>query len=505
LKWGEKGLQYAKYLSATERFGLYAVIVWTGACVMMLEILGTRVLAPFYGTSLIVWAALISVTLVALALGYFLGGFLAERADLSLSQVLALAGVACAAVPSLAKQVLMLSEPLGLHLGALVSASLLFALPLTLLAMVGPWIIQLCCVSANAAGLTSGTVYAISTLGSVAGTLALSFYLLPTFGSRLLLSSLGMSLIGLAVFVSRWEAKRCQQRWRPVWVFVAGLCALGFWYVAEAKASNARFQGESLYGKVQVVDDPKFNARWLLVDASIIGGIDLITGESRLAYQELVVKALSVSPAAQNVLLIGLGAGTLVPKFERLGLKVDVIELDPRVAEAAQTWFNFRLAGKLWIADARTKVREIPHRYDLIVHDCFTGGSEPTHLLTLEAFKDLRARLAPQGVLVLNFVGFQSGPGRKALEWVFRTLQTVFPKVVLLADEPRENFTDFVFLAASFPFALPAILEPYRIGFSPPPGPVLHDAHNPLEFFQQEKAKTYRTLLFEQVGRDLFL
>ncbi len=492
-------------LTFSARLIAYTSVALTGAGVMVLEILGTRVLAPFYGTSLVVWSALISVTLVALAAGYFLGGWLAEQ-GFKLSQMLALAALAISLIPLVAKPAMLLTDPLGLSLGSFSCAFLLFAAPLSLLAMAGPWIIHhLSCARGGHAGITSGEVYAISTLGSVLGTWGVSFYLLPNLGSQASLMGTGVLLLGLAWLLSWWEARQLRIPWRPVWLLVAALCAFGLWYLAKAKAPSARFQSESLYGKVQVVDDFKLNARWLMVDASIIGGVDLVTGASRLAYQELVVKALAVVPLAKNALLIGLGAGTLVPKLERLGLKVDVIELDPKVAKAAVALFGFRPQGELWIADARTQVRQIPQFYDLIVHDCFTGGSEPTHLLTLEAFKDLRARLSPQGVLLLNFVGFQRGPGRQALNWVFRTLQAVFPKVVLLAAEPKENFTDLVFLAASFPLALPAELEAYRLGFLPPPGPILRDAHNPLEFLQQEKARIYRALLFEQVGRDLFL
>jgi spermidine synthase len=492
-------------LSVSSRLGLYAAVALTGAAVMALELLGTRVLAPFYGTSLIVWAALISVTLTALAAGYFLGGWLASRGHVRQAHVLALAGVACAAVPVMAEPVLLATDPLGLHLGALASAALLFALPLTLLAAVGPWIIQWCCDEQSTAGSTAGVVYAVSTLGSVAGTLGLGFYLLPVFGSRSLLSAQGAILLGLAVLVSRWESRRLGQPWRPGWLFLAALSAAGLLYLAGTSRHEVRFQRESLYGKVTVVDDRRFNARWLLADASIIGGTDLASGRNLLAYQELVIEALAVRPHAKDALLIGLGAGTLVPRLTLAGLAVDVIEIDPAVFEAARRFFGFHPPGRLWVADARTQVRQIPHSYDLIVHDCFTGGSEPTHLLTLEAFLDLNARLKAHGVLLLNFVGFQAGPGREALDAVWRTLEAVFPEVHLLAADPRENFTDFLFLAASSPIPLDAKLARWQIASAPHPGPILSDDHNPLEFLQREKAKTYRALLFKQVDRSLFM
>ncbi|MCX8049495.1 MAG: fused MFS/spermidine synthase [Methylohalobius sp.] len=487
-----------------DRLVLYAAVALTGAAVMVLEILGTRILAPFYGTSLIVWTALITVTLVALAVGYFLGGWLAGRTILSLADILAIAGVTCALIPLLANPVLVMTDPLGLHLGALVSATLLFALPLSLLAMVGPWIIHLSCRHHEQAGVTSGTVYAISTLGSVAGTLGLSFYLLPVFGSHFLLGSLGIVLLGLSAVLFGWQAKRLRQPWRPIWLIVAAVFVIGALYLSKATYSKALFQRESLYGKIAVVDDKKRNARWLLADASIIGGIDLTTGQSRLAYQDLVIEALSIHPLAQDALLIGLGAGTLVPKLSQRGLAVDVIEIDPAVAEAAARYFGFRPPGKLWLADARTQVRQIPHLYDLIIHDCFTGGSEPVHLLTQEAFQDLRAKLRPEGVLLLNFVGFRQGPGRQALDAVWRTLRSVFSQVEALATDPEADFNDFLLLASEQPIKLSDNLVSYRLNSAPSAGPIVSDDHNPLDLLQRQKAKTYRAVLFAQVG-ELFL
>lgn len=452
----------------------YAVVFLTGAAVMMLEILGTRVLAPFYGTSLIVWAALMSVTLLALA------------------------ALTTALIPILARPLLRFTDPLGLRLGALVCAFGLFAAPLTLLAMTGPWVIHWSCVRGGRAGVVSGTVYALSTLGSVVGTLGLSFYLLPALGSRAILAWVSAVLAGLAVLVALRENQRLA--W---WIGIATASIVAASWAVDFTHVQRLFVRESLYGRIAVVDDSSYRARWLLADASIIGGLDLNRRHSLLAYQELVEQALSVHPQAKTVLLIGLGAGTLVERFTRRGLKVDVIEIDPAVAEAARRYFGFHPPGEFWIADARTQVRQIPHRYDLIVHDCFTGGSEPTHLLTREAWLDVRARLHPGGVVMVNFVGFREGSGRKALDAVWYTLASVFSQVVVLAAEPSANFTGFLLLAADRQLSLEALaryqLDDLKLALT------LTDDYNPLEYLQLAKVKAYRQALFSQVGKGLFL
>jgi hypothetical protein len=147
---------------------LYLTVTMTGAAVMILELLGTRIIGPFYGVSLYVWAPLIAVTLIALALGYLLGGYLADRfLAVRLSHVIVAAAVGTAIIPLLTSPILLLTDSLGLRGGAFTSALLLFTLPLTALAMVGPYVIKRATHDLSAVGTAAGTVYAVSTGGSI--------------------------------------------------------------------------------------------------------------------------------------------------------------------------------------------------------------------------------------------------------------------------------------------------------------------------------------------------
>ncbi|MEI6336361.1 MAG: fused MFS/spermidine synthase [Methylococcaceae bacterium] len=182
---------------------LFLTITISGGAVMILELLGTRIIAPFYGVSLYVWTALISVTMVALALGYYLGGFLADRYQrLRLAHVIFLAALTTVIVPFISGPVLELTNPLGIRGGTFASALILFTLPLTALAMVGPFVIKLATRDLQGVGRMVGSVYAVSTMGSVLGTLLLAFYLLPTFGTRAIIFSLSLLLLVLSIFLS---------------------------------------------------------------------------------------------------------------------------------------------------------------------------------------------------------------------------------------------------------------------------------------------------------------
>ena len=129
------------------------------------------------------------------------------------------------------------------------------------------------------------------------------------------------------------------------------------------------------------------------------------------------------------------------------GIDTDTIEIDPAVAQAAIDYFGFRTTGQFVVGDARYEVRKLAGRYDFIIHDCFTGGSEPTHLLSIEMLRELRTS-SDGGLLAVNVVGFARGPGSEAVDSVSRTLAEVFPHQRVFVTAPGTEFTDFVFLAS---------------------------------------------------------
>ncbi|MEN8150599.1 MAG: fused MFS/spermidine synthase, partial [Planctomycetota bacterium] len=174
----------------------------TGGAVMVVELLGVRLIAPSFGTGLHVWAALISVALAALAAGYFAGGWLADKKpDARPFYGLVLLGAAgVGAIPLYAPALIPTFTPVGLRAGALLAATITFFPPLFLLGCVSPFAIRISASSLDRVGMTAGRVYAISTLGSVAGTLLTGFLLAPLFDIDLVLrlTAAAVAVIGLA-------------------------------------------------------------------------------------------------------------------------------------------------------------------------------------------------------------------------------------------------------------------------------------------------------------------
>lgn len=508
-------------LQSLGRLGLYLTVFTTGAAVMVIELLGTRLIAPFYGTSLYVWSALISVTMIALAIGYFVGGFWADRAQRSgLALIISLAALLTLLMPWATRPVLLATDPLGLRAGAFVSALLLFSPSLTLLGMVGPFAIKLATDRLDGVGGRAGMIYAVSTLGSVVGTLLLGLYLFPTVGSREILLGLGVLLLALGLVVALFEHARLGAwAWLPsVLLAVIGALLLPTVVAAGHAPPDSRFkiqsEQESLYGWVRVIDQPSRDLRLLTSDASTIGAAGISDGENRLTYQDIVGVLPALAPM-RNALLIGQGAGHMAIDLHRhYGIKVDTLEIDPAVAEAAERYFGFKPSGEARIGDARYEIRRLHGPYDLIILDCFTGGSEPAHLLTVETLSQLRALLTDQGLLALNFVGFADAGNNSALAAVARTLAEVFPQQMTFISEPGNEFSDFIFLAGqrSIDITAPKLnpaqrawLQQRYFPVDRKSGVLLTDNFNPLEHLQARKAEHYRRLLVEWFGTELLV
>ena len=498
---------------------LYLTVTTTGAAVMILELLGTRIIGPFYGVSLYVWASLIAVTLIALALGYFLGGYLSDRVPaLRLSHVILVAALGTAAIPFLTGPILRVTDPLGLRAGAFSSALLLFTLPLTALAMVGPYVIKRATRDLSGVGTVAGSVYAVSTVGSVAGTLLLGFFLLPLFGTKAILVSLGLLLTTLAALIVWHErSDSVKARWAgslmAVAVVLATLTTSGLAATYKSvEGFTVRSEAESLYGWVRVVDDERRGYRLMLSDASVISAVDMKLDRSVLGYQQVLGLLPLFRPQASQSLLIGLGGGHVARDLKSKGIATDTIEIDPAVADAAQRFFNFEPTGRFLVGDARYEIKQLNRRYDLIIHDCFTGGTEPTHLLTQEMLSELRSLLNEGGLLALNYVGFMTGEGSDAVAAVYRTLQSLFPHLRVFTTE-KSDFTDFVFLASEAPIVLDASSEDTRIRWliehehriPDMDGFTITDDYNPMESRQVRKSEAYRKLFLERIAFELLL
>lgn len=491
-----------------------------GASVMVIQLLGTRLMAPFYGTSLYVWTSLIAVSLLALALGYFFGGRWADRSGgAAYPWVLFAAGVATLAIPLLTGPVLLLTDPLGLRAGVFFSALLLFTPSFFLLGMVSPFVIRMVTDDLQRVGRSAGAVNAVGTLGSVFGTLLLGFFLFPLFGSREIILGVGALLLLLAGVVALTQGHRGLPLVAGVVLLLPTLSMLLPTQAAGGERSHyiLRFEQESLYGWVRVIDDLRHGVRYLTADGSAIGAASLADGKNLLSYQQIVGLLPQLQPGMQRVLIIGQGAGHMATELHtRFGLTVDTLEIDPAVARAAREQFGFVPSGTALVGDARYLMHRLHGPYDLIIHDSFTGGAEPTHLLTREALAQVKGLLREGGLLALNFVSHYDDGRNPALASVSRTLEAVFATQRTFVSEPGHAFNDFIFLASDHPIDIGTgetrltaeqhhWLAVREVEVTARYGRLLNDNLNPLEQMQTRKADAYRALQHAWFGPELLL
>ncbi|MFZ1851549.1 MAG: fused MFS/spermidine synthase [Nitrosomonas sp.] len=508
--------------NSLSKIWLYATVFFTGAAVMVIELLGTRLIAPFYGASLYVWTSLISVTLIALALGYYVGGIWADRARSGLSLIIALSGLLTLIIPWLVGPVLLATDPLGLRLGSFISTLILFSPSLTMLGMVGPFAVKLSTSALSNVGASTGSIYAVSTVGSVIGTLFLGFYLFPVVGSREIFIGMGIALLLLSLAVLAIEyryLKFVKSVAATVAVVALGAAIVPLVIDTNQTVANdsdlqTRFEQESLYGWVRVIDKPKENIRLLTVDASTIGAASISHGENLLTYQKIVALIPQLLPDIKKALLIGQGAGHMAMTLKQHGVVIDTLEIDPAVAEAAKKFFDFEPNGKTIIGDARYEIRQLQGPYDFIILDVFTGGSEPAHLLTVETLQQLNRLLAKRGMLALNFVSFSDNGQNAALNSVAKTLAQVFPHQQVFASNLGDDFNDFIFLATheaiNFETAKLAAknydwLKERLLRLDQTQGVVLTDNLSQLERLQIRKSEHYRRMIVDSLGMNHFV
>ncbi len=433
-----------------QRIFLYIIVFVAGAAVLAVEILGTRILGPFYGVSLFLWSALITVTLVALSAGYVIGGRWADRGPQMMRLCLALmgAGIWLLGIPWIKYPLLNLAEPLGLRGAVLVAAFVLFAPPLTLLGMVSPYAIRVRAAHLHEVGRTAGDLYAISTIGSVIAALLTGFFLIPNFGVNRLMVLIGSTLLVTAA-AGFWVAATTR---RNIGMGVGALliCAWSIAFLPAAKTDPARgfiAIEQSSYAEIRVVD--VHGRRHLLIDGGVHTIADPLSFVSLYPYVAVMELTREFFDHPGRLLLIGLGGGSIAKNFAAAGWEVAAVEIDPVVTRIARRYFGLKSTeAQVFHRDGRQHLMIDPQRYDVIIMDAFGSSSIPFHLVTTEAFAQIAARLNPGGVFAINIES--NGWEGRIVKALAATLAAHFSTVMALpAHERVDELGNVVLLAAN--------------------------------------------------------
>lgn len=295
------------------------VVFTSGAVLMALEIVGSRVLAPYFGSSIFVWGSLISVVMTALSIGYYWGGWLSARQPTygKLLKLLAIPGVLIFFLPFIYPSVneWIAGADFGTRLNPLIACSLLFLLPGIFIGTISPYVIRLAATQLHTVGSTAGTLYAVSTCGSIFGTLLTAFYLIPALGVSNIIHALGITLVCLSLVVVPLVRLQVVSLSRAV---AATLIILGlvdmFW--APLAWTKTLLQKDTFYHRIRIEEDDE--ARYMYFDRTLQSAMNLKDPTAlRLIYSRYTSLGLAFRPDAKKMLIIGLGGGSIPKKIQK--------------------------------------------------------------------------------------------------------------------------------------------------------------------------------------------
>jgi spermidine synthase len=471
--------------------GVVAFLV--GAATLATEICASRLLAPYFGASTFVWANIIGLTLAYLALGYWLGGRLADRRPDArvLGAILIVAAVALAVTPFASRPFLRWAlhgfdvVSVGAVAGSFFAALALFLVPVTALGAAAPFLVRLALPSVTAAGQVAGRLYALSTAGSLLGTFLAALVLIPWVGTQ-------RTLIGTAAFVALAAALLLPRRW----LLLPAAAAL-LLLVPPPAIKSAIYQTESAYQYIRVVSDGR-GGRALELNEGVVTHSEwsphsVLTG----GYWDLF---LMLPPLLRHqprsMLVIGNAGGTMGRAYGRFypDVAIDGVELDPKLNEVARRYFGAGDNPRLHLiaADGRPYLTLTKKRYDLIVVDAYRQPYVPFYLATEEFFALARRHLRPGGAIALNVAA--TPHDRRLSNAIGTTLLTAFPRAwrwralrfndVLFALREPVSRPELERRAARAPGVIRRLLPLFRSRLEPvrPHGRPLTDDRAPVEW-----------------------
>lgn len=418
------------------KYFLLVLVFISGMTSLALEMCASRLLGAYFGTSLYIWAVLIGLILIYLTIGYFLGGRLADRYPYErvLCVLTAAAALTTSLIPFVSQRVLEWSVTgiaqlsVSVFASSLVGTMLLFAIPVTLLGLVSPFAIRLMTKHVSASGRTSGSLYAISTAGSILGAFLPVLWLIPTVGVRRTLLIFGALLFAASLWGLR-------PLFRPAFVLVIVALALPLGPLKDIP--HLIYTQESLYNYIQVTQQPDGTRQLILNEGQAIHSIyypdpqQILTGWYWDYFLAAPYFNAGFTPQKlHRVGIIGLAGGTIAHQFTQVygPVPIDGVEIDPSIVSVGRTYFGMNEPNlHVYVEDGRTFIETTHATYDVVAIDAFQQPYIPFQLTTREFFTSIRSHLSSTGVVALN-TGHTTTDFRLVQAFV-NTMSQVFPSV----------------------------------------------------------------------------
>ncbi len=503
---------------------LYLTVFVSGLTSLALEMAASRLMGNVFGTSNLVWASIIGLILIFLALGYFVGGPWADRSPryTTFYQILTWAAIAIAVIPLTARPVMRLAAngfdqlQLGILFGSFASVMILLSVPTILLGAASPFAVRLALQGTVQAGGVAGRIYAVSTLGSFVGTFLPVLVLVPLIGIYRTFLALSILLMAFALFglwfTAGWR-KLLPYLWAPVvviFLLVRGLPG------TDKTTQGLIYEKDSAYNYIQVLEENGYH----LLRLNEGQGVHSIYHPDTLRYfgpweQVLVGPFFNPAPYdpanVKRIAIVGLAAGTTARQATAVfgPVQIDGIEIDPEIVRAGQQYFGMTMPNlNVIVQDGRWALEHSPHTYQIISVDAYRPPYIPAHLTTREFFQTAYDHLSADGVLVIN-VG-RAPEDRRLINSLAATIGEIFPSIhvmdipntfnsILYATvqptTPDNLINNIVYLEDSAQ-AHPLLTETARLTLAalqpaPEPGVVFTDDLAPIEWITNDMIVRY--------------
>lgn len=435
---------------------LYITVFFAGMTSLAAEFGASRLLQMRFSSINLVWATIIGLILVYLAVGYSIGGRWADRSPYprTMYAIMAWGGFTLGLVPFVAQPVLLAAATasdqlnLGIMAGAFLSTLILFSIPVTLLAMVSPFAIRISLDDAAHAGNVAGKLYSISTIGSVLGAFLPSLLLFPLIGTSRTILAFGIATLAIALFglglTGGWKKSI------PFLLMLAALLAIMLLADFHIKDTPGQvYETESDYNYIEVIRSGDYT--YLRLNDG--QGIHSEYHPTELFYggpwEQFLVGPLFNNPPfelsqVKRIAIIGLAAGTTARQATAVygGIPIDGYEIDPKIVEAGRTYFGMTMPNlNVHLTDGRWGLEHSPYKYDIIAVDAYRPPYIPPNLTTREFFQICAEHLTENGALVVN-IG-RAPNDRRLINDLGATILSVLPSAHVM-DLPN-TFNSMLF------------------------------------------------------------
>ena len=433
---------------------LLSIVFLNGFVLMTFEIVGSRVLAPFMGSSTYVWASIIGVILFAMSAGYWYGG---KEADKSLSlkklsSFLFVAGISMLMMNLVKNSLLGVFNQMGggLPFKSTISALVLFGVPSFFMATVSPFVVRIALENSKSSGEIVGKFYAISTLGSILGTFAGAILFIPLLGTNNILWILAIVLLMLSIFCYRFKGK--EKATLGIFLLIGN--------IAYSFKEKGYLDTETAYNRVWVYDT-EFDGtkrRYMMLDGHVNSGMYVEESKKELLieYTKYFRLVEHFVPDFNSVLMLGGGAYSF-PKYYQThypNKQIDVVEIDEGLTKIAQERFDFDPLKntRIFHEDARTFLSNSKNDYDAILFDLFSSAlNVPFQLTTNESYELIKNRMKKEGVLIINVLGSNVVGRGHFLHSQIKTIRNHFSQVAVLGvqEESINGKKNYIVIASN--------------------------------------------------------